>query len=149
MIEKEYEYIRGNTAVQPKRREFEKQKSYKDLHKEKIQKLAKLKEARGKTNRAFAQVVAVMFVLGCGTLIRDAKIYKLQSQLEQIKTDTKVVTDNNEALRVDLLKFTSIDTIRAKAVELGMVAPDNKKVVNVDMSTDYFPGVTKDSNKDS
>lgn len=143
MVEKEYEYIRGNTAVQPKRKEYEvpRRKSLEEVQRERKEKAQKLKNKQKGTNRAIVQGLIVLGVVGIWTIARDARIYKMQSELEQIKTDTKVIMDNNEALRVDLLKFSSIETIKTKAKELGMEIPNSDSTINVNLQKDYFPKI--------
>ncbi|MDQ0149301.1 cell division protein FtsL [Eubacterium multiforme] len=146
MIVKEVDYIRGNTANAPQRKydDIKKDKSIEDAKKRK-NKL--LKEKKKKTRNGALQIALVIFVLGVLTIWRDTKVYNLQTQIGTLNNEIKVVNSENEALKVDLLKNSSLKNIESSAQKkLGMIAPVDAQKVNVDLSKDYLAGL-ENSNK--
>lgn len=146
MIVKEVDYIRGNTANAPQRKydDIKKDKSLEDAKKRK-NKL--LKEKKKKTRNGALQIALVIFVLGVLTIWRDTKVYNLQTQIGTLNNEIKVVNSENEALKVDLLKNSSLKNIESSAQKkLGMIAPVDAQKVNVDLSKDYLAGL-ENSNK--
>ena len=115
MIVKEYEYIRGNTATQPRRSSEPDRKRYEELQKAKRErKRRKLEEERRKRKGA-RQIAAAIAILGVITIARDTKVYSMQSDLAKLNSEIKSVDDENEALRVELLKVASLDNIKTNA----------------------------------
>lgn len=50
-------------------------------------------------------VVVAIFTLGCITIAGDSNVYKMQSQTSTIESQIKQAQEENEALKVTLLKF--------------------------------------------
>lgn len=146
---REYDYIRGNTVMNP-RRDYgtvEKRKS-EGNSKGKKTKDRKIHELKQKRRAGIFQMVMLMAVLGLITIWRYSTIYKMQDNLTKIREDIKVSTDLGESLRVDLLKYASLDMIKSKAEDkLGMINPDKGTTVTVDMTKKYFKELTE--NKDT
>ena len=135
MIVKEYEYIRGNTATQPRRSSEPDRKRYEELQKAKRErKRRKLEEERRKRKGA-RQIAAAIAILGVITIARDTKVYSMQSDLAKL----------NEALRVELLKVASLDNIKTNAEEkLGMVVATKDEMLQMDLSGNYFEDLEND-----
>ena len=130
MIVKEYEYIRGNTAAQPRRSSERKRR--------------KLEEERRKRKGA-RQIAAAIAILGFITIARDTKVYSMQSDLAKLNSEIKSVDDENEALRVELLKVASLDNIKTNAEEkLGMVVATKDEMLQMDLSGNYFEDLEND-----
>ncbi|MGL5381367.1 cell division protein FtsL [Clostridium sp.] len=141
MVEREYDYIRGNTAVKPKRKYEEVKEKNKVIDEEKKlrEKKRRLSELNSRRTKGVLQVASVIFLLGVATIARDGKIYGMQDSLTKIKTDIKSEIAVGEALRVDLLKYSSLNDIRANAEgKLEMKLPDKTATVDVDVTKDYF-----------
>ena len=134
MIVKEYEYIRGNTATQPRRSSEPDRKRYEELQKAKRErKRRKLEEERRKRKGA-RQIAAAIAILGVITIARDTKVYSMQSDLAKLNSEIKSVDDENEALRVELLKVASLDNIKTNAEEkLGMVVATKDEMLQMDL----------------
>ena len=132
MIVKEYEYIRGNTATQPRRSSEPDRKRYEELQKAKRErKRRKLEEERRKRKGA-RQIAAAIAILGVITIARDTKVYSMQSDLAKLNSEIKSVDDENEALRVELLKVASLDNIKTNAEEkLGMVVATKDEMLSL------------------
>ena len=146
MIVKEVDYIRENTANVPQRKynDIKKDKSLEDSKKRK-NKL--LKEKKKKTRNGALQIALVIFVLGVLTIWRDTKVYNLQTQIGTLNNEIKTINSENEALKVDLLKNSSLKNIESSAKKkLGMISPVDAKKVNVDLSKNYLSGI-ENSNK--
>ena len=99
------------------------------------------KEQKTKKKTAALQIALVIFVLGVGTIWRDTKVYSLQSQIGGLNDEIKTVNAENEALKVDLLKNSSLKNIEANAKnKLGMITPVDAEKVDVDLSKNYLEG---------
>lgn len=143
MIVKEVDYIRGNTVNAPQRKydDIRKDKSSEDAKKRK-NKL--LKEKKKKTRNGALQIALVIFILGVLTIWRDTKVYNLQTQIGTLNNEIKMINSENEALKVDLLKNSSLKNIESSAKKkLGMISPVDAKKVDVDLSKDYLSGIGK------
>lgn len=146
-MEKEYDYIRGNMAINPDRKykDFNDDEKKQDLERAEKEKRRKLRALRDKKTKNIIQVALVICVLGVFTVMRDGKVYKTQKELTDIKYEVKNVVAANEALRVDFLKFSSLDNIKATAKSMGMTNPNNSEAITVDMTKNYFPELTEDT----
>lgn len=139
MIVKEFEYIRGNTAVQPRRSSEPDRKKYEELQKAKRErKRRKLQEERLR-RKGIRQIALAIFVLGIITIARDTKVYSMQKSLADINKEIKLIDDENEALRVELLKVASLDNIKTNSEsKLGMVVATKDEMIQIDLSENYF-----------
>lgn len=148
---REYDYIRGNTAVNPKRKyeEFNDNQRKKELERAEKEKRRKLRELKDKKTKDIIHVALIICILGIATIMRDGRIYRDQEKLTNIKKEVQNVVASNEALRVDLLKFSSLENIKATAGSVGMVNPSSSQSITVDMSKDYFPELTEEVNSKS
>lgn len=146
---REYDYIRGNTAVNPNRKyeDFNNDQKKKEIERAAKEKRRKLRALRDKKTKDIIHVSLVICALGVITIMRDGNVYETQKRLIEIKTEVKNVEADNEALRVDLLKFSSLENVKSTAEEIGMKNPSNSEYITVDMSKNYFPELTKDDTK--
>lgn len=147
IMEREYDYIRGNTAVNPNRKykEFDEEQRKKNLEKAERERKRKLIALRDKKTKNIIHIALVVCALGVVTIMREGRVYKVQQQLTEIKYEVKNLESSSEALRVDLLKFSSLDNIKVKAQSIGMINPNKSQSIIVDMSKNYFPELTKDT----
>lgn len=145
---REYDYIRGNTAVNPNRKyeDFNEEQRKKDLERSEKEKRKKIRVLKDKKTKDIIHVALVICVLGIATVMKDGKIYKSQERLTNIKREVKNVVASNEALRVDLLKFSSLDNVKNTAENIGMINPVSGQSITIDMSKDYFPELKVDVN---
>lgn len=143
LVGREYDYIKGNTAIKPKRksgirRPDEKQK---EIQRKKInRKKSILSKYRRQNDRKYMfTVVVAIFTLGCMTIAGDSNVYTMQSQTSKINSQIKQAQEENEALKVTLLKFSSLNNIEDKAKsKLSMHIPSKEQTVTIDFSKDYF-----------
>ena len=50
----------------------------------------------------------------------------------------------NEALNVEMIKYSSVETIKDTAEnQIGMIYADDTNTIKIDMSKDFFPNVEK------
>ena len=145
-MEREYDYIRGNTAINPNReyREIDDNQKNKEIERLEKEKRRRLRELRDKKTKEIIQVAVVACILGVTSIMRQGQVYKEQQKLGNIKYEVKNVEAANEDLRVELFKFSSVHNIKATAESIGMVNPDTSKGITIDMSKNYFPELTKD-----
>ncbi|WP_024614997.1 cell division protein FtsL [Clostridium sp. Ade.TY] len=144
MIVKDFDYVRGNTAVKPQRKydDIKKDKQRKNQRNNKKKKLATLQKK--KKIAGTIQVALVIFILGVATIWRDTKVYNLQTQVGTINSEIKTMNSENEALRVDLLKHSSLKGIESKAKnKLGMLPPAKADKVDIDLSKDCLNGLER------
>lgn len=140
MVVKEFDYISGNTAAKPERRSTElDRRKYEELKRSKKQRNKRKKEEDKKRIRGVYQIAAVLCILGVGTVIRDGKVIQLQRDVNNLNSEIRLATDENEAIRVELLKFASLDNIKTNAEEkLAMATPTKDSFVQIDLSKNYF-----------
>ena len=145
---REYNYTRGNTALVPARKpQYDKNKKQKIKEELRAKKIKKLKV------NLISNVVgisALICILGGITLAIDGYVYDRQNELTEIKEETAASSDINDALKVMLLKYSSLENVKNVAEnELGMVYPNKDNTILIDMSKDYFSHINEEENKES
>lgn len=140
MVDREYDYIRGNTALNPKRKIQEVDKRTESESKKRKQKENEKKaiESRKETIKNILQVSFVILVLGVATIARNGMVYRIQSDLLNVKAQMKTATAEGKALEVTLLKHSSLEDIKETANSLGMKSPEKSDFVVVDLTKDFF-----------
>lgn len=143
MVSKEYDYIRGNTVLNPKRRydEERRRQERESIDRQRKEQQRKQREAKRAVVKNILQVASIALVLGVLTIARDGKVYRLQNDLSNVKTEAKTITAENEALRVNLLKFSSLGDIKAFASKEGMKVPQKDDIINVNLTKDFFANI--------
>ena len=139
----EFEYVNGNTVVKPQRRSEETdKKKYEELQRSKRERNKRLREEEKKKRKGILQIAAFIFVIGIVIISRDNNVYSTQKELTNITSEIKVVRDDNEALRVDLLKVASLENIKTKAEKkLGMVAATKENTIQIELPNKYFDNI--------
>ena len=145
---REYNYTRGNTALVPERKpQYDKNKKQKIKEELRAKKIKKLKV------NLISNVVgisALVCILGGITLAIDGYVYDRQNELTEIKEETAASSDINDALKVMLLKYSSLENVKNVAEnKLGMVYPNKDNTILIDMSKDYFSHINEEENKES
>lgn len=145
---REYNYTRGNTALVPERKpQYDKNKKQKIKEELRAKKIKKLKV------NLISNVVgisALVCILGGITLAIDGYVYDRQNELTQIKEEAEVSSDINDALKVMLLKYSSLENVKNIAEnELSMVYPNKDNTIMIDMSKDYFSHISEEENGES
>ena len=145
---REYNYTRGNTALVPERKpQYDKNKKQKIKEELRAKKIKKLKV------NLISNVVgisALVCILGGITLAIDGYVYDRQNELTQIKEKSEVSSDINDALKVMLLKYSSLENVKNVAEnELSMVYPNKDNTIMIDMSKDYFSHISEEENGES
>ena len=145
---REYNYTRGNTALVPERKpQYDKNKKQKIKEELRAKKIKKLKV------NLISNVVGIsafICILGGITLAIDGYVYDRQNELTEIKEETAASSDINDALKVMLLKYSSLENVKNVAEnELGMVYPNKDNTILIDMSKDYFSHINEEENKES
>ena len=132
MVVREYDYIRGNTALAPERK-------IKEQEVKRKKKQVK-KEFDWKNNRIKIIFSAVIVsILGVASLTIDSYVYKIQKNLSNLEVEMDVELAKSEAMKVDLLKVSSLDNINNVAINgLNMTYPDKSSSITIDMSKNYF-----------
>lgn len=138
---REYDYIKGNTALVPERQI--KEKVTRD--REKLQKRKKEVQKNNKLTKDFMGIVFLLFILGGTSLWMDGYVYFLQKQLSNIEVQFSDELAINEALKLDMLKISSIEKVKTTAEkELGMVYPGKEGTISIDMSKEYFSHIKEE-----
>ena len=127
---REYNYTRGNTALVPERKpQYDKNKKQKIKEELRAKKIKKLK------------VNLISNVVGISALV---------CILGGIKEEAEVSADINDALKVMLLKYSSLENVKNVAEnELSMVYPNKDNTIMIDMSKDYFSHINEEENGES
>lgn len=145
---REYNYTRGNTALVPERKP-----QYDNNKKQKIKEELRAKKIKKLKVNLISNVVgisALVCILGGITLAIDGYVYDRQNELTQIKEEAEVSSDINDALKVMLLKYSSLENVKNIAEnELSMVYPNKDNTIMIDMSKDYFSHISEEENGES
>ena len=145
---REYNYTRGNTALVPERKP-----QYDNNKKQKIKEELRAKKIKKLKVNLISNVVgisALVCILGGITLAIDGYVYDRQNELTQIKEESEVSSDINDALKVMLLKYSSLENVKNVAEnELSMVYPNKDNTIMIDMSKDYFSHISEEENGES
>ena len=143
MSAREYDYIRGNTVTKPNRKyeEIDKKIQKENLERRKREQQRRKEEDKKQLVKNILQVAAIALILGVLTIARDAKVYKMQNELSEVKSDIKVTIAEGEALRANLLKYSSISEIKTSATELGMKMPTKDQTISINIEKDYFESI--------
>ncbi|WP_294392679.1 cell division protein FtsL [uncultured Clostridium sp.] len=141
----EYSYgVKGNTAVKPlKKTTICKPKKNSQIRRQKKNDKKNMFRRERQSDRKYIFTV-ILFVLGLGciTIAGDGKVYKLQNNVTTLENQINSTKEENEALRVKILKYSSLDNIEENAGNsLGMYLPHSDDVVKIDFSDDYFKDV--------
>lgn len=149
MIEKEYGYVEGSTALNPKRKpQSEQEKNYEKLKKAKQQRKLRQNNKNKKQFNQVMQVVAFIFILGTIVIYRDTKVYKMQGQVATYNRKISEINQQSEALKVNMLKASSLSEIKeTSGKKLNMIIPGNDDSVKLSDDTNYFQGTKEVSNE--
>lgn len=151
MAIREYDYIKGNTLLAPERKSRARKpdKKYKQINRRRI-KNALLKNRRKNDRKYMITVAVITFILGFATISEDSKVYLMQKSVTDLNAQIKQEQEENDALKVDLLKFSSLNNIEKKAQSnLSMYVPKNGEVVKVDFSENYFSDLESNNSNES
>lgn len=143
MQERQYGYIRGNTAIAPERKErtAKKNKRKNSILRKKNKQKALVQNKKSDRKYMFVIVTAI-FTLGCITIAGDTKVYNMQRQVTEMTSTIKHIKEENEALKVKILKYSSLSNIEENAsAKLGMYIPSTDDVVKIDFSENYFKDI--------
>lgn len=145
MVNKEYDYIRGNTALNPKRKYGEEQRREERdyIEKQRREKQRREREAKKAVVKNILQVASIALILGVLTIARNGRVYRMQNDLSSVKSDIKTVTAENEALRANLLIFEPLGEIKVAASEAGMKFPQKDDTITVNITKDFFANIRK------
>ena len=70
----------------------------------------------------------------------------MQKQVRELNTEINQMQEENEALKVKILKFSSLSNIQESAeAKLAMVMPEKKDTIKVNFSDNYFKNVKEDN----
>ena len=71
-------------------------------------------------------------ILGFITLMRFSGIYKLQSEIQGINNEIRILSENNEDLNIKISEGLSLEKIEKIAIDkLDMIYPGREDVVNI------------------
>lgn len=143
MARREYDYIKGSTALAPerKRRVQKPDKKYKKIQRrKKLQSKNNLLRNKRKNDRKYVLTIAVIILsLGFITISSDSKVYSMQKQVTDINTKIKQTEEVNADLKLQISKSSSLNYIQQNAEKkLSMVAPKKDDTVKIDFSQNYF-----------
>lgn len=154
LVGREYDYIKGSTVSAPERksRVSKPDKKYKQIQRRKnLKNRNTLLRKRRKNDRKYVLTVAVIiFGMGLVTISGDSKVYEMQRKTSNLSTQINQTQEENEALKVKLLKFSALNNIQEKAgTKLGMFIPKKEETVKIDFSKNYFENLKSNSSQNS
>lgn len=122
IIEKNKFRMDGNTVLAPDH--GIRKTKYKDLEKsrQQIQQSKKLKDIKKK--KSILINILLVFVMGVIIIARSSMIYNYQHTTSKVKAEIEILVKENDAYKVELIKFRNISFIEKMATEkLHMVKP--------------------------
>lgn len=154
MARREYDYIKGNTVLAPERKRKVVQKpdkTYRQIRRRKLNNKQLLLKNRRKDDRKYLITVAgIIITLGFLTILGDSRVYNTERKLDNLNGQIKATTAENEALKVKILKFSSLSNIEQTAQnKLSMYIPSKNETVRVNFSENYFKDVKPKSSESS
>lgn len=140
MVNREYDYIRGNTVLNPKRKydDFDKRVERENLERRKREEQRREKEAKKSLVKNVLQVASIALILGLINIGIDGKVYRLQKDLIGVNKQISIAKAEGEALRVDLLKYASLEDIKEASIAKGMKTPTKDDNVVINITKDFF-----------
>ncbi|MDS0527298.1 hypothetical protein NNC19_16530 [Clostridium sp. SHJSY1] len=150
MIINEDGYVKGNTVIKPQRKRIESDKKReKQLERAKKQRNKRKFEELKNIRKTAIQVASFIFIIGMLIVSRDIKVYNMQKDVTDLNSQIKNMTDQNEALKVDLLKVGTIDNIKSQAEQkLGMVVATKDNRIEVKIPNNYLEDEEKSKQED-
>ncbi|MBE6063660.1 MAG: cell division protein FtsL [Clostridium butyricum] len=144
----QFGYIRGNTAVAPERKtRIGKNNNKKKSALRKRNKQKAIIASRKNDRKYMFLIVVTIFIFGCVTISGDNKVYNMQRKVTQLNSDIKTMKEENEDLKVKLLKYSALNNIEENAgAKLGMYVPSSADVVKIDFSENYFSDISDEEN---
>jgi len=146
IVEKQKNYINGSNALMPElKKDTQKKDKYKKLQREKREREIRISKEKNQKKKSAIRYILILFALGILLTSRYAIIFNIQKDLSSVKNQIQKVDSENEALKIDILKVSSYESVKNTAEkQLNMKEPDNSKALIVDLSKNNF----KESNKD-
>lgn len=143
LARREYDYIRGNTVLAPERKRKvvrKPDKKYKHIQrKRKINKILLEKKQRANDRKYLLTIAGIIVTLGFITISGDNKVYDIEKNLNTVNSQISQTEEENEALKVKILKYSSLNNVETNAEnKLSMFVPSKNDTVKVDFSQDYF-----------
>ncbi|WP_300381799.1 cell division protein FtsL [Clostridium sp.] len=143
MVNREYDYIRGNTAINPQRKyeDFDKRVDRENLERRKREEQKREKDLKKSFVKNVLQVASIALILGLVNIGINGKVYKLQKQLISVNKEISIAKAEGEAIRVDLLKYASIEDIKESSKAKGMKTPTKDDTVVINITKDFFENI--------
>lgn len=144
MPQGEYSYgIKGNTAVKPLKKTTIRKPKKQNKNRKKIKSKAYLSRKQKQSDRKYMlTVILTVLGLGCITIAGDGKVYKMQQTVSKLENQISTTEEENEALRVKILKYSALNNIEENASNsLGMHVAQGSDVVKIDFSNNYFQNI--------
>ena len=154
LVVREYDYIKGSAVSVPERKSGVRKpdKKYKQIQRRKnINNRNTLLRNRRKNDRKYIlTMVVIIFGIGFITISGDGKVYDMQRKISNLSTQINQTQEENEALKVKLLKFSALNNIQQKAgTKLAMFIPNKEETVRIDFSQNYFENLKSNSSNNS
>ncbi|MPQ43686.1 cell division protein FtsL [Clostridium tarantellae] len=129
---KDYNNYNGNTVLDPNRKGSDPKRKKKVKKNRELEKRKRYRLREKKIRKNIIQIVALVALVGTITITRDMKVYKTQKDLANINKEIKVMTSENEALEVELLKTSALGNIEATAkTKLNMTLPTKENMIDI------------------
>lgn len=91
-----------------------------------------------KIRKSVMMTILFMAVASFITIYRGGMIYSMQNQYVSMQSETKTLNKENEDLRAQLIKASSINDIVAKSQAMALVSVSQDSVIRVDLSKNNF-----------
>lgn len=131
LILKDKNYINnGSSALQPERKHYG-EDDKRSLIQEENKRRKKVKQSKLKYQAKVMFGIALTFIVGFTVVYRYSVIYNMEKQLSAATTKNNNAIKENENLKLELMKYNQIQSIRDRASKMNMVQTDKNKAVEV------------------
>lgn len=137
IVVKEDSYIRGNTVLAPGHTNAQEEHTYEQYKKEKNKIIKKNKQKRVTSKAKILRNILVTFIVGVTLVARYCMLYNMQKELSAVKSSIVSLNKENENLKVELVKYSSLQIVEETAFKkLAMVLPDKNDAIYTNLSKD-------------
>lgn len=143
--------INGSTVSVPNEEQDRKiSKEYRELKRVKKERNKRNKERQWQVKKGTLKIIALLFICGFSVVYSYGNTFTKQKTLLDLKKEVRKVNEANDNLKVELLKFSNFEYVKSSAEQkLGMVAPDRKNALSLDLNKDNFQENEKIEAKDN
>lgn len=144
--------VNGSNALAPQRipskdRNTQQQRDLEKLRKE-HQRISREKSINKKAK--VLKNIILLFVIGIALVHRYSMIYNMEKNIIDVKKQISNLNDENESLRIDLLKYNNIHSLEEEALKnLNMIPKSRINAIYINFDKNNFKNNLKEGEEES